>query len=100
MVHGKPCHRLAREDSGLCSLHLRRGKITWMPWEGDYRPHLKEVWTRLCEANMALRKVRSEANINKYSGGPEHPNALVASEVCLEMITELMDQIQTWREAV
>jgi hypothetical protein len=49
---------------------------------------------------MALRKIRSEDNINKYSGGPEHPNALVASEVCLEMITELMDQIQTWREAV
>ena len=43
--------------------------MTWGSWKGDYRPHLKEVWARLCEANMALRKIRSEDNINKCPAG-------------------------------
>ncbi|NCC25113.1 MAG: hypothetical protein EOM25_07920 [Deltaproteobacteria bacterium] len=100
LINGRPCPREATEGKELCSFHDRKGKLTYIAWEGDFRPLLRGLDIYLRDIVANLRRIRSERNINKYSGGAEFPNALVASETLLERLQEVQDSIDLWRETL
>lgn len=97
---GQLCPREAVEGKSLCNVHERAGKLTFAPWEGDYRPHLREAVLAARAVNANLRTLVSEKNIHTYSGGPRFPNAKVAGEFLLEFIAQVEDILVEWERAV